>query len=73
MMPVAIYLPALIQECAADIIFEPSPVCCAHLLFGGYIAHIVLGGKMGLDDPEAGTSHSFSYSFCKVAKPCSNP
>ena len=28
---------------------------------------------MGLDDSEAGTAHSFAYSFCKVAKTCSNP
>ena len=45
----------------------------SYLLFGSYIAHIVLRGEMGLDDSKAGTTHSFAYSFSKVAEPCSTP
>ena len=43
----------------------------SYLFFGGYVSHIVLAGKMGLDDSEARATHSFAHSFSKVAEPCS--
>lgn len=34
----------------------------AHLLFGSHIPHIVGGGKVRLDDAEAGVSHAPAHS-----------
>ena len=37
-----------------------------HLFFGCHITNIVVFGKMGLDDPEAGVAHSLAHRFSEV-------
>ena len=42
----------------------------AHLLLGSYIADIILRGKVGLKDAEAGSPHALTHCLGEVAQSC---